>query len=141
MSVQYYLKKGVRLKDIKEKGFNVLVGEDAGAYNVVIESKTYYTDKETGRGSWVGDYHGGMHIDENGDIYFTKLEGHTGFGVMWEMHEKLGIDYITDNEVDELIMEADKRGSNEIELNDELFDNYMRGIEENMKKYEDENQN
>lgn len=139
MSVQYYLKKGARLKDIKEKGFNVLEGEDAGDYNIVIESKTYYVNEETGSGSWAGTWDD--LTDDEGERIITKLEGHTGFGVMWEMHEKLGIDYVTDNEIDELIMEADKRGSDEIELTDELFDNYMRGIEENMKKFESENQN
>lgn len=138
MSVTYYLRKGVRLKDIKEKGFNVLEGEDAGDYNIVIESKTYYVNDKNGIGSWVGTWD--CLTDDEGERIITKLEGHTGFSIMWELHEKLGVDYITDNETDELFYQAEEKGSKEIELTDELFDNYMSGIEENMKRYEDENQ-
>lgn len=132
MSVSYYLRKGVRLKDIKEKGFTVLVGEDAGSYQIVIESKTYYTDKETGQGSWVGTWD--CFTDDEGERIITNFEGHTGFSVMWELHEKLGVDYITDNEVDELIYQAEEKGSDEIVLTDELFDNYMKKLEEKMSK-------
>lgn len=132
MSVSYYLRKGVRLKDIKEKGFTVLVGEDAGSYQIVIESKTYYTDKETGQGSWVGTWD--CFTDDEGERIITNFEGHTGFSIMWELHEKLGVDYITDNEVDELIYQAEEKGSDEIVLTDELFDNYMKKLEEKMSK-------
>lgn len=132
MSVSYYLRKGVRLKDIKEKGFTVLEGEDAGSYQIVIESKTYYTDKETGQGSWVGTWD--CFTDDEGERIITNFEGHSGFSVMWELHEKLGVDYITDNEVDELIYQAEEKGSDEIVLTDELFDNYMKKLEEKMSK-------
>lgn len=132
MSVSYYLRKGVRLKDIKEKGFNVLEYPNAGSYQIVIESKTYYTDKETGQGSWVGTWD--CFTDDEGERMIANFEGHTGFSIMWELHEKLGVDYITDNEKDELFYQAEEKGSHEIEITDELFDNYMKKLEEKMGK-------
>ena len=99
MSVTYYLNKRVRTKDLKEKGFDVKIGEDAGKYySIIVESKTYYTDKETGNGAWIGIYK--YLEDEDGSLIFTEAEGHTGIAVITEICEKFDAKYFTDDDLD-----------------------------------------
>lgn len=115
MSVSYILNKGIRVKDLKDKGFKV---EEGTYYPIIIESNTYYK-----KGSWVGVTN---HItNEEGEILITELEGHTGFAVMWEIYEKLDAKFITDEELDSLIREAEEKGEDTINLTDEVFNKYI----------------
>lgn len=126
MSVSYILNKGIRVKDLKDKGFKV---EEGTHYPITIESNTYYK-----KGSWVGvtDYI----INEEGEILITELEGHTGFSVMWEIYQKLDVKYITDEELDSLIREAEIQGTDTIELTDEVFNKYIESkIKDGAKVY------
>ena len=115
MSVSYILNKSIRIKDLKDKGFKV---EEGTHYPITIESDTYLKN-----GSWVGvtDYI----INEDGEMLITELEGHTGFAVMWEIYEKLDVKFITDNELDSLIIEAEMQGTDNVNLTDEVFNNYI----------------
>lgn len=115
MSVSYILNKGIRVKDLKDKGFKV---EEGTHYPITIESDTYVKN-----GSWVGvtDYK----INEDGEMLITELEGHTGFAVMWEIYEKLDVKFITDNELDSLIIEAEMQGTDNVNLTEEVFNNYI----------------
>lgn len=120
MSVSYILNKSIRVKDLKDKGFKV---EEGTHYPITIESDTYLKN-----GSWVGvtDYI----INEDGEILITELEGHTGFAVMWEIYEKLDVKFITDNELDSLIIEAEMQGTDNVNLTDEVFNNYIAKVKE-----------
>lgn len=120
MSVSYILNKSIRIKDLKDKGFKV---EEGTHYPITIESDTYVKN-----GSWVGvtDYK----INEDGEILITELEGHTGFAVMWEIYEKLDAKFITDNELDSLIIEAEMQGTDNVNLTDDVFNNYIAKVKE-----------
>ena len=109
MSVHYSLNKKIRIKDLKEKGFTILSGEKAGHYPIVIESKTYYTNNETGNGSWVGVLflNGYDNID---DVETSELEGHTGYAVIYEICELFNAKFVTDTYVDNVILEAEAKG-------------------------------
>ena len=120
MSVSYILNKCIRVKDLKDKGFKV---EEGTHYPITIESDTYLKN-----GSWVGvtDYI----INEDGEILITELEGHTGFAVMWEIYEKLDAKFMTDEELDSLIREAEMQGTDNVNLTDEVFNNYIAKYKE-----------
>ena len=129
MSVSYILNKGIRVKDLKDNG---LIVEEGTHYPLTIESRIYVLDAN--QGSWVGvtDYI----INEEGEILITELEGHTGFGVMWEIYQKLDVKFITDEELDSLIREAEIQGTDTIELTDEVFNKYIESkIKDGVKVY------
>ena len=71
MSVHYSLNKPIKIKDLKEKGYNVETHEDKRSYPVTVESDKYYK-----KGSWVGL----LDVKPDDDLNNTEtqeLEGHT----------------------------------------------------------------
>lgn len=122
MSVHYSLNKPIKIKDLKEKGYNVETHEEERSYPVTVESDKYYD-----KGSWVGL----LDVKPDDDLNNTEtqeLEGHTGFAVIYQICEDFNVKFITDTYIDNIILEAYKNGT-KAEITDEDFDKCMKQYE------------
>lgn len=122
MSVTYYLNKHLRVKDLKEKGYNVIDNrEHENEYPIAIEDGDSFV--------CIDGYH--AKIKENiDDTEFYRLEGKMftgGLGIVFKIADDFDLKFMSDEEFEELYYreEHDFRKEDEIKLFNEKCDKYM----------------
>lgn len=132
MSVTYYLNKRIRVKDLKEKGYEIIDNRgNEGEYPIVI--------KKGDSDSWlaVDNYH--CKISDNiDDTEFYRLEGHLfigGLNIMFQIADDLDLKFMNDEEFDDLYFREkhDFTKEDKDKLFDERCDEYMNYM---LKKFE-----
>lgn len=125
MSVTYYINKKLKVRDLKEKGYEITDNrENEEEYPIIIKHK------DAGD-SWLGIE--GWHTiiaDDINDTEFYRLEGSMftgGIGIMFKLAEDFGIKFMDDGEF-EMLYYREKHNFKE-EDEDKLFnercDEYM----------------
>lgn len=132
MSVTYYLNKRIRVKDLKEKGYEIIDNRgNEGEYPIVI--------KKGDSDSWlaVDNYH--CKISDNiDDTEFYRLEGRLSIGglnIMFQIADDLDLKFMNDEEFDDLYFREkhDFTKEDKDKLFDERCDEYMNYM---LKKFE-----
>ena len=91
MSVTYYLNKKLRVKDLKEKGYDVMDNRNKeGEYPIVIKEKE----------NWLAiDANHAIITDNIDDTEFYRLEGSMfkgGLGIMFEIADDFNLRFMND---------------------------------------------
>ena len=124
MSVTYYLNKKLKVKDLKEKGYEVIDNRgNEGEYPIVI--------KKGNSDSWLGvdNYHCKI-SDDIDETKFYRLEGNMfigGLGIMFQIADDFNLKFMSDEEFEDLYFreEHDFTKEDEDKLFNERCDKYM----------------
>lgn len=121
MSVTYILNIPVKIRDLKENGFEV-INNGESYYQFII------TDKDSDSSVGVLSLRSDKEDSTDDDLEITKLEGrfsHGGGVCMLKICDKLDRKFVTDEDIDELLMMANMEGEENKEdviLTNEMFD-------------------
>lgn len=135
MSVTYYLNKKIRVKDLKEKNYQIIDNRNnEDQYPIVI--------KKGDSDSWlaVDNYH--CKISDNIDeTEFYRLEGNMsigGIGIMFQIADDFNLKFMNDEEFEDLYFreEHDFTKEDEEKLFNERCDEYMNNMLEKFKNNE-----
>ena len=123
MSVTYRLNLPVKVRELKENGFEVVSEKDdeGMVYPTVIKDEEYDSVL-----SVVGFYYD-PEVKEptEDDIFLTEFEGrfsHGGGICMLRICDKLDRKFITDEDIDNLFMASDTSEDETLELTDKIFE-------------------
>lgn len=116
MSVTYFINRKMRVKDLKEKGYEIIDNrENVGQYPIVIKHKDA-EDCWLGIGEWTTTIN-----DDIDETEFYRLESHhRGIPLMFQMAEDFDIKFMDDEEF-EILYYRENHNFNE-EDEDKLFD-------------------
>lgn len=135
MSVTYYLSKRIRVKDLKEKNYQIIDNRgNEGQYPIVI--------KKGDSDSWLGvDSHHCRISDNIDDTEFYRLEGHMfigGIGIMFQIADDFNLKFMDDEEFEYLYFREkhDFTKEDEDKLFNERCDEYMNNMLEKFKNNE-----
>ena len=135
MSVTYYLNKRIRVKDLKEKGYEIIDNrKNEREYPIVI--------KKGDSDSWLGvdNYH--CKISDNIDeTEFYRLEGNMfigGIDIMFEIADDFNLKFMNDDcfEIMYFREKHDFTKEDEEKLFNERCDEYMNNMLEKFKSNE-----
>ena len=135
MSVTYYLNKRIRVKDLKEKGYEVIDNrKNERGYPIVIKKG----DSESGLA--VDGFH--CKISDNiDDTEFYRLEGKMfigGIDIMFQIADDFDLKFMNDEEFEYLYFREkhDFTKEDEEKLFNERCDEYMNNMLEKFKNNE-----
>ena len=135
MSITYYINKRIRVKDLKEKNYQIIDNrKNEGEYPIVI--------KKGDSDSWLGvdNYH--CKISDNiDDTEFYRLEGcmsFGGIGIMFQIADDFNLKFMNDEEFELMYFREnhDFTKEDEEKLFNERCDGYMNYVLERCKNNE-----